>query len=68
MKLTLTLEADRGGIRANLIEEWDEAGGTVQMAPMIRVFDDDQAAMAWGRRMARRRGLKQLFLNDRRAR
>jgi len=64
MKLTLTLEATRDGMRAGLVEEWDEPGGVARMEPMIRVFDDRDAAMSWGRAMARRRGLKQLYLNE----
>jgi hypothetical protein len=33
---------------------------------MIRHFDTDEQAIVWGRAMARRRGLAQIFLTDNR--
>jgi hypothetical protein len=53
-------------VQASLIEEWDEIGGTARMEPMIRHFDTDEQAIVWGRAMARRRGLAQIFLTDNR--
>jgi hypothetical protein len=64
MKLTLILDAAPIGVRASLIEEWDEIGGTAKMEPRIRLFDTEEQALAWGRSLASRRGLKQLFLSD----
>ena len=64
MKLSLTLEAATQGVRASLVEEWEETAGAVRMAPMVRVFDNDDLAMSWARGWARRRGLRQLFLSD----
>jgi len=66
MKLTLILDAMPVGVRASLIEEWDEVTGTTTMEPRVSVFDTEEEALAWGRSMARRRGLKQLFLTDNR--
>lgn len=66
MKLTLLLDAAPAGVQASLIEEWDEIGGTARMEPMIRHFDTDEQAIVWGRAMARRRGLAQIFLTDNR--
>jgi hypothetical protein len=66
MKLTLLLDPAPAGVQASLIEEWDEIGGTARMEPMIRHFDTDEQAIVWGRAMARRRGLAQIFLTDNR--
>jgi hypothetical protein len=66
MKLTLILDPAPIGIRASLIEEWDEIAGTMKMEPMVRLFDSEEQALVWGRWQASRRGLKQLFLSDNR--
>ncbi len=66
MKLTLMLDDAPVGIRAHLTEEWEDEGRPAVMAPMVRLFDSEALAMAWGRAMARRRGLKQLYLTDNR--
>jgi hypothetical protein len=67
MKLTLTLDAAPAGVRAGLAEEWEEIGGPVRMEPMVRLFDSDEQAIAWGRAMARRRRLSQIYLTDNRS-
>jgi hypothetical protein len=33
---------------------------------MVRLFDSGEQAIRWGRQMASRRGLKQIFLTDNR--
>jgi hypothetical protein len=66
MKLTLILDAAPAGVCASLIEEWEDSGGLARMAPMIRHFDSDEAAIVWARSLARRRGLGQVFLTDNR--
>jgi len=66
MKLTLILDQAPVGVRASLIEEWDEETGGTRMEPRIRVFDTEEQALAWGRSLAHHRGLKQLFLTDNR--
>jgi hypothetical protein len=66
MKLTLTLDFAPAGVRAGLIEEWDEIRGNAKMEPRVRLFDSEAEALAWGRSWAHRRGLKQLFLTDNR--
>lgn len=66
MKLTLTLDAAPGGVTASLVEEWDEIFGAARMEPIVRVFDADEEALAWGRALARRRGVGQLYLTDNR--
>jgi hypothetical protein len=66
MKLTLILDAAPVGVRAGLIEEWDEILGNAKMEPRVRTFDTEEEAFAWGRAWAHRRGLKQLFLTDNR--
>jgi len=66
MKLSLILDPAAAGVRASLIEEWEEAGGAARMAPMIRHFDSDEEALIWARSLARRRGLSQVFLTDNR--
>jgi len=66
MKLTLILDAAPTGVRASLVEEWDEIDRIAKMAPCLRLFDTEEQALAWGRRLASRRGLKQLFLTDNR--
>jgi hypothetical protein len=66
MKLTLILDAAPVGVRASLIEEWDEVTGAARMAPRVRLFDTEEQALVWGRTLASRRGLKQLFLTDNR--
>ena len=65
-KLTLILDAALTGVRASLIEEWDEIARTAKMEPRVRMFDTEEQAVAWGRLLAHRRGLKQLFLIDNR--
>jgi hypothetical protein len=66
MKLTMILDAAPVGVRASLVEEWDEVTGAMKMEPRVRLFDTEEEALAWGRSMASRRGLKQLFLTDNR--
>jgi hypothetical protein len=66
MKLTLTLDEAPSGVRAALVEEWDEIGGAAKMAPMVRLFDREEQAIAWGRGVARRRRLTQIYLTDNR--
>ncbi len=66
MKLTLILDPAPIGVRASLIEEWDEVARATRMVPRVRVFDTEEEALAWGRLLAHRRGLKQLFLTDNR--
>jgi hypothetical protein len=66
MKVTLILDPAPIGVRASLIEEWDEVAQGAKMAPRIRLFDTEKGALAWGRSLAHRRGLKQLFLTDNR--
>ena len=66
MKLTLILDPAPGGVRASLLEEWDEVGRTAKMDPRVRLFDSDEQAIGWGRSLASRRGLKQLYLTDNR--
>ena len=66
MKLTLVLDTAPAGVRASLIEEWEELGDTARMEPMVRHFESDEQAIIWGRALARRRGLAQIFLTDNR--
>jgi hypothetical protein len=66
MKLTLILDPAPIGVRASLIEEWDEVAHNTKMEPRVRLFDTEGEALAWGRLLAHRRGLKQLFLTDNR--
>jgi hypothetical protein len=66
MKLTLILDPAASGLRASLVEEWDEAGRAVRMAPMVRLFDSEEQALAWGRAWAKRRRLGRLYLTDNR--
>jgi hypothetical protein len=66
MKLTLILDAAPIGVRASLVEEWDDIARTAKMEPMVRLFDAQEQALAWGRLLASRRRLKQLFLTDNR--
>ncbi|HMD63628.1 MAG TPA: hypothetical protein VKF83_06595 [Stellaceae bacterium] len=66
MKLTLILDAAPTGVRASLIEEWDEVARNTKMEARVRLFDTEDQALAWGRLLAHRRGLKQLFLTDNR--
>jgi hypothetical protein len=66
MKLTLILDPAPAGVQASLVEEWDDLGATSRMEPMVRHFDTDGEAIVWGRALARRRGLAQLFLTDNR--
>ena len=49
MKLTLILDPAPVGVRASLLEEWDEVGRTAKMDPRVRVFDTDEQAISWGR-------------------
>jgi len=66
MKLTLILDPTPIGVRASLIEEWEEPGRTAKMNPRVRLFDSDEQAIGWGRSLASRRGLKQIYLTDNR--
>lgn len=66
MKLTLVLDPALAGVRASLVEEWEEISGVARMEPMIRHFDTDEQAVVWARSLARRRGLGQVFLTDNR--
>ena len=66
MKLTLILDPAPSGVQASLIEEWDELDGPAKMEPRVRHFDSDEQAIVWGRSLARRRGLAQIFLTDNR--
>jgi len=66
MKLTLILDSAPIGVRASLIEEWEEPGRTAKMDPRVRVFDSEEQAIVWGRSLAGRRGLKQIYLTDNR--
>jgi hypothetical protein len=66
MKLTLILDPAPVGVRASLVEEWDEIARNAKMEPRVRLFDSEEQALAWGRLLAHRRGLKQLFLTDNR--
>ena len=66
MKLTLILDPAPAGVLASLVEEWDEFGSVEKMEPMVRHFDSDEQAIVWGRSLARRRGLAQMFLSDNR--
>jgi hypothetical protein len=66
MKLTLILDSAPAGVLASLVEEWDAFGGVEKMEPMVRHFDSDEQAIVWGRSLARRRGLAQIFLSDNR--
>lgn len=66
MKLTLILDPAPVGVRASLVEEWEEVSHGARMEPRLRLFDTEEQALAWGRLLAHRRGLKQLFLTDNR--
>ena len=66
MKITLILDPAPIGVRSSLIEEWEEPGGTAKMDPRVRLFDSEEQAIAWGRSLAGRRGLKQIYLTDNR--
>ena len=66
MKLTLILDPAPVGVRASLIEEWEELGRTARMEPMVRLLDTEEQAIVWGRAFANRRGLKQIYLTDNR--
>jgi hypothetical protein len=66
MKLTLILDPAPIGVRASLVEEWDDVARNARMEPRVRLFDTEEEALAWGRLLAHRRGLKQLFLTDNR--
>ena len=58
MKLTLVLDPAAIGVRASLVEEWEEPGRIAKMAPRVRLFDTEEQAILWGRALASRRGLK----------
>ena len=64
--MTLVLDPAPIGVRASLVEEWDEIAHTAKMEARVRLFDTEDQAFAWGRSLASRRGLKQLFLSDNR--
>jgi hypothetical protein len=66
MKLTLILDPAPVGVRASLFEEWEEVGRTAKMDPRVRLFDSEEQAIGWGRSLASRRGLKQIYLTDNR--
>jgi hypothetical protein len=66
MKLTLILDPAPVGVRASLIEEWEDPGRTAKMDPRVRLFDTEEQAIVWGRSLAGRRGLKQIYLTDNR--
>jgi hypothetical protein len=66
MKITLVLDPAPAGVRASLIEEWDDVTGDTKMEPRVRLFDSEEQALAWGRLLAHHRGLKRLFLTDNR--
>jgi hypothetical protein len=66
MKLTLILDPATTGVRASLVEEWEEIDSAAKMEPRVRLFDTEEQALVWGRSWAHRRGLKQLFLTDNR--
>jgi hypothetical protein len=44
MKLTLVLNPAPLGVRASLIEEWEETIGTAKMEPVVRLFDSEEQA------------------------
>ena len=66
VKVTLILDPAPVGVRASLVEEWEEIVHNTRMDPRVRTFDTEEQAFAWGRSFAHRRGLKQLFLTDNR--
>jgi hypothetical protein len=66
MKLTLILDPAPIGVRASLIEEWEDPSRTAKMDPRVRLFDSEEQAITWGRSLAGRRGLKQIYLTDNR--
>jgi hypothetical protein len=67
MKVTLILDAAPPGVRASLIEEWEDVdGGTARMAPRVRLFDNEEEAIRWGRALAGRYRLDRLYLTDNR--
>ena len=66
MKVNLILDPTPIGVRASLVEEWEEPGHTARMDPRVRLFDTDEQAIAWGRWHASRHGLKQIYLTDNR--
>jgi hypothetical protein len=66
MKVTLTLDATAGAVRAALTEEWDGIGGPAKMAAMVRLFDTEAQAIAWARALAHRRRLDRIYLTDNR--
>ena len=66
MKLTLILDPAPVGVRASLIEEWEELGRTARMEPMVRLFESREQAIVWARAFASRRGSKRIFLTDNR--
>ena len=49
MKLTLVLDPAPIGVRASLIEEWEEIAGSAKMEPRVRVFETEEQALVWGR-------------------
>ena len=64
MKMTLILDPAPPGVRASLVEEWEEGGQTLRMAPRVRLFDDEDEAIRWGRALASRRRLDRLYLTN----
>ena len=61
MTLTLILDPAPVGVRASLIEEWEELGRTARMEPMVRLFESREQAIVWARAFASRRGSKQII-------
>jgi hypothetical protein len=66
MKLTLVLDPTPIGVHASLVEEWEEPGRTAKMDPRVRLFETEEQTILWGRSLASRRGLKQIYLIDHR--
>src|SRR5205823_10674726 len=46
MKLTLILDPAPVGVRASLVEEWDEIARGTRMEPRVRLFDREEEALA----------------------
>ncbi len=66
MKLILTLDPDEQGLKASLVEEWEEMASPQRMAPRVRLFESEEEAFSWARALARRRGVSSLYLIDNR--
>ena len=48
MKLTLILDPAPVGVRASLVEEWDEIARGTRMEPRVRLFDREEAGARLG--------------------